>query len=179
MELVDVYTAGKEKTGKVLARKSVFRELADDERILLVHTCIFSSDNKLLIQQRQKTKDHYPGCWDVSAGGFVLAGENSLNAAIRETVEELGLNLQSGRFVFVCCEPFGKVLDDFYNIYIDVDIPVLYLQKTEVMRVAWAERGAVLQMIRDGRFVDYAEELIAKLFDAAESRKRWETNKTT
>jgi len=170
MEKVDVYTASKEKTGKILAREGVFRELADDERILLVHTCIFSFDNRMLIQQRQKTKDYYPGCWDVSAGGFVFAGEDSLNAAIRETEEELGLNLQSSRFVFVCCEPFGKVLDDFYNIYMDVDIPALCLQKSEVVEVAWAERGAVLQMIRDGRFVDYSEELIAKLFDAAEAR---------
>ena len=116
MEQVDVYTASREKTGKILSRESVFRELADDERILLVHTCIFRPDHRMLIQQRQKTKDYYPGCWDVSAGGFVFAGEDSLNAAIRETEEELGLNLQSGRFV------------------------------------------------------DYSEELIAKLFDAAEAR---------
>ena len=170
MEKLDVYSLNREKTGKVLSRENVFGELAEDERILLVHACVFDSDGRMLIQQRQITKDRYPGCWDVSAGGFVSAGEESTQAVSRELSEELGLSVPESSFVFTCCEPFGKVLDDFYSIFIDLDISALRLQETEVMRADWADRKTVLQFIRDGQFVDYSEDLINRLFDKAESR---------
>ena len=170
MELVDIYNTDRERTGKILPRKGVFDCLADNERILLVHTCVFNSGNKMLIQQRQPTKDLYPGCWDVSAGGFVSSGEDSADAALRETSEELGMDLSKDSFSFVCCEPFGKVLDDFYNVYADADIPELHLQESEVTGAAWAGREKVLRMISDRRFVDYSAELINRLFDTAESR---------
>ena len=171
MELVDVYDLRRRMTGKVLLREDVFKNLADDERILLVHTCVFNSDGRMLIQRRQKTKEHYPGCWDVSAGGFVLAGEKSLDAAVREIKEELGMELSEKSLAFICCQPFGRVLDDFYNAYMDVDILTLHLQESEVLDVAWADEGRILQMIRNGQFVDYAEELISRVFD--EARLRW------
>lgn len=170
MEMLDVYDLNKEKTGKILSRESAFDELAEDERILLVHACVFDSDGRMLIQQRQITKDRYPGCWDVSAGGFVSAGEDSTGAAARELEEELGLKIPENSFVFIHCEPFGKVLDDFYSIYMNVDISDLRLQETEVMRADWADRKTVIQFIRDGQFVDYPEALIDRLFDEAESR---------
>ena len=170
VELVDIYDLNKKRTGRVLPRASVFESLRDDERVFVVHACVFNSEHKMLIQQRQKTKDRYPGCWDVSAGGFVLAGEDTPGAAIRETEEELGLKIPEDSLVFVCCEGFGRVLDDFYNVYRDADLSSLRLQESEVMDVAWADRDTVLRMIGDGRFVDYAEELMVRLFDAAGAR---------
>lgn len=170
MELVDIYNTNRERTGKTLPRKGVFDCLADNERILLVHACVFNSGSRMLIQQRQTTKDLYPGCWDVSAGGFVSSGEDSADAAMRETSEELGLDLSKDSFSFVCCEPFGKVLDDFYNVYADTDIPELRFQVPEVLGAAWAGREEVLQMVKGKRFVDYSTELINRLFDTAESR---------
>lgn len=170
MEQLDVYDLNRERTGRILPREDVFSCLAGDERILLVHACVFSSVNSMLIQRRRETKDRYPGCWDVSAGGFVSSGEESPDAAVRELNEELGLILPKDCLVFVRCEPFGKVLDDFYNVYLDADISELSLQESEVMDAVWAGRDEILEMIRSGRFVDYSEELIQKLFDAAESR---------
>lgn len=170
MELVDIYNLNKERIGKALPRDGVFERLEADERVLLVHACIFNSENRMLIQQRQITKDRYPGLWDISAGGFVLSGEESADAAARETLEELGLKLPADSFAFICCEPFRTVLDDFYNVYSDPDITELHLQESEVMDAVWAGRDEILQMIRSGRFVDYSEELILKVFDAAESR---------
>lgn len=170
MELVDVYRSDREKTGRVLPRETVFGSLAEDERVLLVHTCVFDSGGRMLIQHRSTTKDRYPGCWDVSSGGFVSAGEDSAFAAARELREELGLVFPEGSFIFVCCEPFGKVLDDFYIVISNADISGLQLQESEVSEVSRAGRDAVLEMIRDGRFVDFSEELIIKLFNEAGSR---------
>lgn len=170
MEQLDVYDLNRERTGRILPRENVFSCIAEGERILLVHACVFNSVNSMLIQRRRETKDRYPGCWDVSAGGFVSTGEESPDAAVRELYEELGLILPKDSLVFVRCEPFGKVLDDFYNVYLDADISELSLQESEVLDAAWAGRDEILEMIRNGRFVDYSEELIQTLFDAAESR---------
>ncbi len=55
----------------------------------------FTIDSWILFQQRSLKKDSHPGIWDISAAGHVDAGESCIEAAIRETQEELGLNLKT------------------------------------------------------------------------------------
>lgn len=170
MELLDVYTKDGLPTGKSLPREGIFRNLAKDERVLLVHVCLFDSENKMLIQQRQPDKDRYPGCWDVSAGGFVSAGEDPLTAARRELKEELGLAVCAEKYRLVCCEPFGPVLDYFYNIYAAPALSECTLQQSEVAAVQWAGEEDVLSLSRNGQFVDYTEDLLTRLFRSASER---------
>lgn len=56
---------------------------------------------RLLVHQRTHTKDVYPGLWDCCAGGVVLAGEDPVNAAVRELAEEVGIE-------GVLLEPLGR-----------------------------------------------------------------------
>ena len=77
--------------------------------------CLFSPRGELLIQRRQLRKERYPGCWDVSAGGFVRSGEEPAQAVLREAREELGLVLSPAELRYELTEPFSFVLDDFYS----------------------------------------------------------------
>jgi 8-oxo-dGTP pyrophosphatase MutT (NUDIX family) len=43
---------------------------------------------------RTSTKDIYPGYWDVTVGGVLLAGESFDAGARRETNEELGIDIE-------------------------------------------------------------------------------------
>jgi len=52
---------------------------------------VYDVKNRLLIQKRHQTKKIYPGRWDLSATGHILAGESSLDAAYRELEEEIGI----------------------------------------------------------------------------------------
>ncbi|MCF8057288.1 MAG: NUDIX hydrolase YfcD [Desulfocapsa sp.] len=52
---------------------------------------VFNSRKELFLQKRTATKDLYPSCWDVAAGGVVLAGESYEESAARELAEELGV----------------------------------------------------------------------------------------
>lgn len=52
---------------------------------------VFNSNGHLFVQKRTRTKDIYPGYYDVAAGGVVLAGESYEQSAARELEEELGI----------------------------------------------------------------------------------------
>ena len=86
MEVWDVYDSNRRKTSKQIKRGS---PLSDGEYHLVVHICIFNSAGEMLIQQRQSFKEGWPNLWDVTAGGSVLSGESSNQAASRELFEEL------------------------------------------------------------------------------------------
>jgi len=163
MELLDIYDAAHKKTGRVIERDG---EVLEGERLLLVHVCLFNSRGEMLIQRRSENKDRYPGCWDVSAGGFVSSGEDSRQAVLREAKEELGLELEDADFRFLLCEPFSYVLDDFYLAFSDTAAEDMHFQQEEVSELKWAGREEVFQLLSDGRFVDYDAELMKKIFDA-------------
>jgi len=56
-----------------------------------VHVWLINSAGEILLQQRGSHKDSNPGLWDISAAGHIDPGETSLQAALRETREELGV----------------------------------------------------------------------------------------
>lgn len=58
-----------------------------------IHVWFYTTDGKILLQQRGKNKDTHPLLWDVSVAGHVGAGENILFSAIREVEEEIGLKV--------------------------------------------------------------------------------------
>mgnify|MGYP000073457469 CR=1 FL=1 len=55
---------------------------------------VFNDGGELFVQLRTMTKDIYPGCWEIAAGGVVAAGENVAAAAERELLEELGVQAE-------------------------------------------------------------------------------------
>ena len=73
------------------------------EQQLIHRACyilVFNGRGELFIQMRTRSKDIYPGYWDLAAGGVVLAGESYEESARRELREELGLDGVPLRFHF-------------------------------------------------------------------------------
>ena len=90
-ELIDVLNEDGTKTGKVVTRKEV-HEKGLWHRIVVI--AIIDKEGHILMQQRAKDKETNPGKWDVSVAGHVSAGQTSIEAAIREVKEEIGINLE-------------------------------------------------------------------------------------
>jgi DNA-binding PucR family transcriptional regulator len=62
---------------------------------LCIHAYVYTPDGKFLIQRRSLEKRYFPGIWDITCGAADM-GEDSLDAAIREVKEELGLDVLAG-----------------------------------------------------------------------------------
>jgi isopentenyl-diphosphate delta-isomerase len=142
-EWIDVVDSAGVATGVRKLKRQIHR---DGDLHLAVHVWIVSADGRVLLQRRSATKENYPGLWDVSSAGHLSAGETSIEAALRETAEELGLQLNEAELVFAgrCSESVvldeGRYLDhelhDIYLVRRDVDPAALQLDAEEVADVA-------------------------------------------
>ncbi len=89
-EFFDVLDEQGNKTGKTKARTEVHR---DGDWHRAVHIWIVNDKNEALLQKRSPNKDSNPNMWDISCGGHLSAGEDTLAAAVREIKEELGVDV--------------------------------------------------------------------------------------
>jgi isopentenyldiphosphate isomerase len=162
MEYIDIYDKFKNPTGIIRERHAKINE---DEHALTVHICIFSSDDKMLIQQRQPTKKMFPNYWGISVSGGVMAGETSQIAATRELGEELGINNDFEDFYPNLMINNKNFFEDFYIVKKDIDIANLKLQEEEVNQVKWATKDEIIKLIKFKKFIPfYYEDLISLLF---------------
>ncbi len=91
-EFWDVRDAHGVKLGRLHERGTPMRE---GEYHLSVTVWIANSRGEFLISKRAPAKNS-PNMWEPTGGG-ALAGEESLDAALRETKEELGLTLDPAK----------------------------------------------------------------------------------
>ena len=161
MELFDLYTAEREKTGKTMVRG---KPTPDGYYRLVVHVCLFDEEGRMLIQQRQPFKQGWSNLWDISVGGSAVAGDSSRSAAERETLEELGLAIDLSDVRPTLTIHWEKGFDDYYVLTLPVDLTALSLQADAVQAVRWASLEEILRMIDDGSFIPYEKSLIELLF---------------
>jgi isopentenyl-diphosphate delta-isomerase len=64
-----------------------------------VHVWFYTKLGKVLLQKRGANKQTFPNFWDVSVAGHVSAGESIETAALREVMEEIGLEIKSSQLI--------------------------------------------------------------------------------
>lgn len=97
---------------------------------IIVHTLI-KIDDKYLVTKRSKSETTFPEYWDIP-GGLVEYGELPKNAVIRETKEEVNLNIiptkvihedsnldEKKDMIFIRLVYLCKLVDDIKNIKLD------------------------------------------------------------
>ena len=161
MELFDLYTRDRVRTGRTMVRGD---KVPEGLYRLVVHVCIFDPEGRMLIQQRQPFKKGWSNMWDITVGGCAVAGDTSQAAAEREVREEIGLELDLQDERPTMTTTFEGGFDDYYVLTRDVDLSSLHLQYEEVQTVRWAEKEEILRMIDDGQFISYEKSLIELLF---------------
>ena len=163
----DIYDVNRQRTGRIIERPSAWGQEAYH---LIIHVAIFDTEHRMLIQRRSPKKHAWADLWDISSGGSALAGEESWQAAERETLEELGiqLDLKDVRPHFTI--NYTRGFDDFYTVETDIpDLSSLKLQSSEVAEVKWASLDEVRQMLQAGTFVPYFPGLIDLLWQVMDN----------
>ncbi len=91
-EILDIVDEYGNPTGETADRETVHRKglLHRTAHVWLVRWTE-RRGLELLLQKRSRSKDSFPGCWDVSSAGHIPAGEEWIPSALRELREELGV----------------------------------------------------------------------------------------
>lgn len=132
-----------------------------------VHIFIVSEDKKkVLLQKRCSEKKLFPNMWDITVGGHISTGEDSLLTAKRELSEELGLDADKYNFEyvktikekFVYNDIISNEFVDVYKIVSDIEKKEITLQKEEVSDVDWFTKSEFNKLIEDKKLIDHDEE---------------------
>lgn len=104
---------------------------------------------QVLLQKRAQNKDSFPGQYDTSSAGHIVAGTTPRISAVRELEEELGLSVKPDDLQYIgqFKHQFRGVFHDkpfidneYTYVYIysgNVDINTLTLQSEEIESVKW------------------------------------------
>lgn len=167
-ELWDIMDENRNKTGRLHERGKLMRR---GECHLVVQIWIVSSEGTFLISKRSPGINGWANLWQTT-GGSAVAGDDSLSAALRETKEELGIDLlpKNGQlfkqYGVLHNNDEGKALMDVWLFRQEVDISDVIFQPEETCDAMWASKERILHMIAEGTFIppDEAYPYINELF---------------
>ena len=160
-EWIDVLNEDGTKTGEVVTRKEV-HEKGLLHRIVVI--AIIDKEGHLLMQQRAKDKETNPGKWDVSVAGHVSSGQTSIEAAIREVQEEIGMQLRKEELKYIFTyKQERKIKDHFisnhlFDFYLvkrnQIDLNQIKIQESEVEKVKLCDKKEVKEMLNENITVE-------------------------
>ena len=148
MELWDLYDSERKPLGRTHVRGEAFGE---GEYYVCVEVWIRNSKGEYLIQKRHPDKKA-GNQWEFCGGG-TLAGETTLQSAVREVAEETGIAAEEKDFTCFATYQRKNYFQDLYLLRMDVDIKDIVLQPDEAVDVRWATEEDILQLIANQEFV--------------------------
>lgn len=160
MEIWDLYTEDRTLTGEEHIRG---QEIPENRYHLVVHVWIRNSKGQYLISQRSADRPTFPLMWEC-VGGSVLKGESSLQGALREVKEEVGLELSPdmGKRIdsvvrrMVNGKRYGDILDVWLFRY-DGEVDLKQATTAEVADVKWMNIEEIRTLDKAGKLVESLE----------------------
>ena len=159
-EIWDLYNENRELLGKEHVRGE---QLPIDGYHLVVHVLIRNSKGEYLIAQRSANRTAFPLVWEC-VDGSVVKGEDSLQGALREAKEEVGVDLlpEKGQVILSDIKKieFGKVVNKIVDVWLfeyDGEVDLGNATTDEVAQVAWMNREQIKELFDANMFVDTLE----------------------
>ena len=159
-EIWDLYDENRELLGKNHVRGE---QLPIDGYHLVVHVWIRNSKGEYLISQRSANRPTFPLVWEC-VDGSVVKGEDSLQGALREVKEEVGVDLlpEKGQVILSDIKKieFGKVVNKIVDVWLfeyDGKVDLSNATTDEVAQVAWMNREQIKELFDANMFVDTLE----------------------
>lgn len=157
-EIWDVYDENRNLTGRYHRRGDF---LPKGDYHLVVHVWIRNSNGEFLITKRSPNKG-FPNMWEAT-GGSALAGDTSLDAALREAREETGLVLDPETGKRILSYKGEDHFSDVWLFHQDFDLKDVIFQEGETCGAMFASKEEILRMRDEGKLVPfrYLEEFLA------------------
>ena len=187
--MLDVLNRLGYRTGKTVSRVD-----AHEKGLYHKVVCgtLIDKQGYIILNKRGMESDIFPGRWIPFIGGHVLAGENSLEAIMRETYEELGVSLKSEDIYETGVKEMidstsiskgkNREIVDFLIINCENPLEEMKLDNKEILAVKRQEYHTVVDNIIRGRspLVHLPKEFVYKSLRAvrkyAESLERTKGN---
>lgn len=154
-EIWDVLDENGNKTGRFHERG---RKMANGDYHLVVHVWKHNSKGEWLIDRRTIKKHGWSGIWETT-GGAAVAGDDSLTAALRETKEELNIDLDPSKGTMfnriALCGDDGHIwFQDVWVFEWNGSVEDVRFQEKETCDVMWATDDKICEMMKQGQFVE-------------------------
>ncbi len=142
MEVLDVYNEEGKRLNKKVFRGSNDQDFEKGEHFAVSVIFIENSNGEFLIQKTPKGKY-------TATGGHVQSSEDPRNAIIRETKEELGIDISNEKFVDLGFRVLDFPIRFLYYLKKDYDINDFHLQKSEVESVSYMSVYDIYKLIEE------------------------------
>ena len=154
-EYFDVLNERGEFTNEIASRDECHEKWLYHKAVVVF---IISRDGeRILLQQRSANKKLWPNLWDITAGWHVLSGEFGWQAVIRETKEEIWVDIQKEDLEFIGCttsetikwDTINRHFNEYYIVYKDVDLKDIKLQEEEVQDIKRFDKEELKRRIQN------------------------------
>jgi isopentenyl-diphosphate delta-isomerase len=125
----------------------------------------------ILLQKRAKTKKTSPGMFHISAAGHINVDESPIDAAMRETKEELGITVDPALLYLVQVTRTARHPQSLLHVYtyeLQGDEPFSF-DDGEVELVSWHDISEFIRMTKDAaahKLIDQGQPYFTPLVEA-------------
>lgn len=158
MEKWDIYDKDMQKTGETMDCNDW--NMKPGQYHVSVMSVVKRPDQKYLITQRKEDKQWGPGLWEFP-GGAVKAGEEPLEAARRELLEETGVDATQvdGKKVITYKREDPDVDHNYFMVVYEFDLnldeSMVTLQEEEVKDFKFADAQEIGMLAEEGEFMHF------------------------
>ena len=143
-EYWDIYDKNRVFQNRTIRRGDT---LADGEYYVCCEIWFQNSQGEMLITQRNPNLKA-GGLWEFSGGG-VLAGETTLQAAVREVKEEIGVDIAANEFTLIHTFCQRNYFMDVYLVQKELEIGSIVLCKDETINAKWVSKKELQDIIKN------------------------------
>jgi 8-oxo-dGTP diphosphatase len=148
LELWDIYDKNRNKTGRIHER---VKPLLKGDYHLVVYIWIINNKDEVLLTKRHPDKP-WGNYWECT-GGSVTVGEDSLQGALREVAEEIGVILNGEDGMLLSKERREHDFVDTWLFKKDFALNNITFQPEEVIDAKWVNKNEYNEMYNEGMIV--------------------------
>ena len=126
---------------------------------------MINRENKILIQKRSPMKRLEPNVWAMT-GGSVVLGENSVDTIVRETKEEIGIDIDASQLKLVTKFRTGTVWIHAYVLHCAYPVSEMKFRPEEVSEAKWATWEEIDELVKQGQFIQNRWQFVGKCLQA-------------